>query len=270
MTMPENKSNTDKKIFILGSGITVLTWERALERLYSWSSRGESRYVCICNVHSVVTARRDDAFQKVINNADMATPDGMPLAWVLRKSGCPQQQRINGPDLMWKYCALAEKNGHSVYCYGSTDQTLKLLEEKLKRAFPLLNVVFYSPPFRHLTDEEDQGITDRINRSGAGVVFVGLGCPKQERWMAAHKGRINAVMIGVGAAFDYHAGVVRRAPRWMQNAGLEWLHRLASEPRRLWKRYLFTNSLFLFSVTAGFFRNRGRDRPAAPAPFVFK
>jgi len=196
-----------------------------------------------------VTAGQDAAFGEVVANADMATPDGAPVAWMLRKLGFPTQQRINGPDLMWKYCAAAAGRDEPIFLYGNSTETLAELQNRLLVAFPALKVVgAYSPPFRPLTDEEDAHIVEVINDSGAGVVFVSLGCPKQEKWMAAHRGRINAVMIGVGAAFDYHAGTITRAPLWMQRAGLEWLHRLASEPGRLWKRYLVTNTLFVLGA----------------------
>jgi N-acetylglucosaminyldiphosphoundecaprenol N-acetyl-beta-D-mannosaminyltransferase len=149
---------------------------------------------------------------------------------------------------MWALCERAAKENISVYCYGSTEETLRLLRGQLAAAFPTLEITSESPPFRALPTNEDDLAVERINSSGAGIVFVGLGCPKQECWMAEHRGRINAVMIGVGAAFDFHAGTIKRAPKWMQNAGLEWLHRLASEPRRLWKRYLVTNTLFIIGA----------------------
>ncbi|WP_298435407.1 WecB/TagA/CpsF family glycosyltransferase [Geobacter sp.] len=242
---------------ILGARINALSWNEALGTLSAWGSNRESRYICICNVHSVVTAKQDPRFQSVINHADMATPDGMPLAWTLRRLGFPGQQRINGPDLMWKYCERAAANGQSIFLYGSTDATLDLLQNRLKSAFPALKIAgAYSPPFRPLSTEEEQSIVAMINDSGANVVFVGLGCPKQEFWMAEHRGRIKAVMIGVGAAFDYHAGTIKRAPLWMQNSGFEWLYRLVSEPRRLWRRYLVTNSLFVLFICRQFWQRR--------------
>ena len=240
----------EKKIsgkFVLSSFISAVNWDDALNAISGWASRRDSRYICICNVHSVVTARQEVEFQKVINEADMATPDGMPVAWMLRMLGEKGQQRINGPDLMWKYCELAASRGEPVFFYGSTDATLAKLKSALEQSFPAFKSAgMYSPPFRALSAAEDQQIVDMINGSGAGVVFVGLGCPKQEKWMAEHRGRINAVMVGVGAAFDYHAGTIKRAPLWMQQNGLEWLHRLCSEPRRLWQRYWSTNSRFIY------------------------
>lgn len=234
---------------VLDAYIDALDWPTALARIAGWARHRESRYVCICNVHSVVSARQDPVFRRVINDADMATPDGAPVAWMLRRLGFPTQPRINGPDLMWKYCQQAAGRGEAIYLFGSTPETLAILQQALRDKFPGLVIAgAHSPPFRPLTPEEDERIVEEINASGAGVVFVSLGCPKQEKWMAAHRGRVQAVTIGVGAAFDFHAGTVSRAPLWMQQSGLEWLHRLSAEPRRLWKRYLVTNTLFLLGA----------------------
>lgn len=234
---------------VLVANIDVIDWTQAIARISAWAQQHKSSYVCICNVHSVVSATQSSEFETIVNEADMATPDGAPIAWMIRRQGHVSQQRINGPDLMWKYCAHAEATGESIFLYGGMQSTLDILREKLAQHFPRLKIAgMYSPPFRQLTAEEDTSITNQINQSGAGTVWVSLGCPKQEKWMAEHRGRINAVMVGVGAAFDYHAGTISRAPLWMQQNGLEWLHRLASEPRRLWKRYLVTNSLFIFHV----------------------
>lgn len=245
------KSNNRQGARILGTHIDALSWNEAINTIDGWAQKHASKCVAICNVHSVVTALQDKVHGEVLNAADMATSDGMPITWVLRKLGFPTQQRINGPDLMWKYCEKAEKDGQKIFFYGSTNEILALLKARLMAAFPALQIAeMYSPPFRELTEIEDAEIVSRINASGAGVVFIGLGCPRQELWMHQHRGKINAVMIGVGAAFNYHAGTTKRAPVWMQNAGLEWLHRLASDPRRLWKRYFVTNSIFILAITA--------------------
>jgi N-acetylglucosaminyldiphosphoundecaprenol N-acetyl-beta-D-mannosaminyltransferase len=242
---------------VLGARIDAISWDEAVERIYAWSERREYRYVCICNVHSVVTAAHDPQFRLVINEADLATPDGAPIAWSLRHFGFREQQRINGPDLMWRYLRKAEQNGQSVYFYGSTEHVLRKLRESMAIHFPHLQIAgTYAPPFYAPTIQEDQDEVDAINHSGAHIVFVGLGCPKQEKWMAEHCGRINAVLVGVGAAFDYHSGMIKRAPSWFQDHGLEWLHRLYSEPRRLFKRYLVTNSLFIYGITRQLFSNR--------------
>jgi N-acetylglucosaminyldiphosphoundecaprenol N-acetyl-beta-D-mannosaminyltransferase len=235
---------------ILGARIDVLSWQQSVDRIAGWGQRRESRYVCACNVHSVVTASTDASFRTAINGADMATPDGMPVAWSIRALGFGKQDRINGPDLMWRLLSRCADHGQSVFFYGSSEQTLAQLQVRIAEAFPSLKVAgMLSPPYRSLTEAEDQKIVERVNASGPALVFVGLGCPKQEVWMAQHRGRINAVMLGVGAAFDYHAGTLARAPVWMQGLGLEWAYRLFKEPRRLWRRYLSTNSAFLFGIT---------------------
>ncbi|MDP2031019.1 MAG: WecB/TagA/CpsF family glycosyltransferase [Thiobacillus sp.] len=242
---------------VLGAQIDALSWDAAMNRLLGWAHARESRYVTICNVHVVVSASRDTAYRDIINGSDMATPDGAPVAWMLRRLGFRNQSRISGPDLMWALCERAANENLPIYFYGSTDATLALLGTRLRAAFPALLMTMESPPFRALTAEEDTAAVERINTSGTGVVFVGLGCPKQERWMAEHRGRVNAVMIGVGAAFDFHAGTVQRAPAWMRDNGLEWLHRLASEPGRLWKRYLVTNTLFILGAARQLLSGRG-------------
>lgn len=242
---------------VLEAFIDALSWDEAILRITNWAAGRESRYVCICNVHSAVTTTRDVEFKIAVNNADMATPDGAPIAWALRRFGFPTQERINGPDLMLKYLAEAERLGQTVFFYGSTESTLGKLRAQLAMQFPKLRVGgSYAPPFRPLSREEDDQVVDMINASEANVVFVGLGCPKQEKWMADHRGRVKAVMIGVGAAFDYHAGVVKRAPLWWQSHGLEWLYRLASEPRRLFRRYMVTNTLFIVGFARQVVQNR--------------
>ena len=234
---------------VLGVPISAVAWNEALTTLQTWAKARESRYVCICNAHSVVMAGQDELFRRAVEAADMATPDGAPVAWMLRRLGQRQQQRINGPDLMWRYCAQVADTGSSIYLYGSTPDTLQRLRQNLHEAFPGLTIAGQrSPPFRPLTADEDAADVASINASGAGLVWVSLGCPKQELWMAAHAGRVQAVMVGVGAAFDFHAGTVARAPDWMRRNGLEWLHRLASEPNRLWRRYLVTNVLFIWGA----------------------
>lgn len=244
-----------RRASVIGCDINAIDWDEALATILYWASRHESRYVCHCNVHSVVTAKRNMKFRRVLNDADMATPDGMPIAWVLRSLGFLGQSRISGPDLMWKYCAMAAKAGHTIYLYGGTRETLDRLSKRLLAAFPGLQIVgAEAPVFREQTPSEAAQTVERINRSGAHAVFVGLGCPKQEYWMAAQRGRISAVMLGVGAAFDYHAGTVRRAPPWMREYGLEWFYRLLSEPRRLLGRYLVTNVLFMVYIAAHFFK----------------
>lgn len=231
---------------ILGMRVDPLSYEEATEKVLTWAVAGESRYVCVANVHMTMEAYDAPDFCRIVNAADLVTPDGMPLVWMLRRLGVPDQERVYGPELTLRVCEAAAREGIPVGFYGGRPEALEGLVRNLKARFPGLKVAYaYSPPFRPLTPEEDARIVEEINASGARILFVGLGCPKQERWMAEHKGRVQAVMLGVGAAFDFHAGRVRQAPVWMQRAGLEWLFRLGQEPRRLWRRYLKHNPRFL-------------------------
>ncbi|MFO1361310.1 MAG: WecB/TagA/CpsF family glycosyltransferase [Burkholderiales bacterium] len=251
---------------VLACRVDAVTADEALVRVASWAEARESRYVCACNVHAVVTAWRDPSFRRVVDGADLALPDGAPVAWLLRRLGFEDQRRVCGPDFMWEFCRLAERRGIAVCLVGSTEAVLERLAARLRAAFPALRLAgAWSPPFRPLTAAEEAELVAQIDRSGAGVAFVGLGCPKQERWIASLRGRVRAAMIGVGAAFEFHAGTRARAPAWMQRLGLEWLHRLASEPRRLWRRYLVTNALFVAGAAAQLVRDarraRGSDAP---------
>lgn len=236
---------------VLGTHLHPLTWHGAIDVIGRWAHLRESRVVVACNVHSLVTARLQPAFRQALHGADMATADGAPVAWMMRLLGCRGQQRISGPDLMWRYFADAAPRGESIFLYGGDTLTLERLAARIEREFPTLRIAgTWSPPFRELSAEEDQAAVDAINRSGAQTIWVALGCPKQERWMVEHRERLQGVQIGVGAAFAFHAGLVRRAPGWMQRIGLEWFHRLLCEPRRLFSRYLVTNSLFVFWAAA--------------------
>jgi len=226
--------------------IDVIEWPAAIELILTWAAIREHRTVAICNVHSVVTARRDNSLCMAINNADLSTPDGMPIAWLIGRRLGIRQERVNGPDLTVKLCREAAARRIPVAFFGSSDATLERLRERLNEQFPSLRIaLMLAPPFRPLSEAENRDYAQRISESGAAIVFVGLGCPKQERWMAERKAELPGVTIGVGAAFDYIAGTVRRPPLWMQRTGLEWLGRLLAEPRRLWRRYLVTNTLFL-------------------------
>lgn len=222
------------------------SYAEATAKVLSWAEAGESRYVCVANVHMVMEAHDDPSFRALVNAADLVTPDGMPLVWMLRRKGFPRQERVYGPELTLRVAEEAARRSVPVGFYGGHPEALEALVRNLRARFPGLKVAYaYSPPFRPLTPEEDREVVEAINASGARILFVGLGCPKQERWMAEHKGKIRAVMLGVGAAFDFHAGRVRQAPRWMQQAGLEWLFRLVMEPRRLWRRYMKHNPRFV-------------------------
>ncbi|MEY2874734.1 MAG: hypothetical protein RLZZ373_2105 [Pseudomonadota bacterium] len=241
---------------VLGVPVDVLDWSTAVERICGWAARRESRYVSICDAHSVVRASRNLQHGRHIAEADMVTPDGWPVAWMLRHLGHPRQARINGPDLMERLLVEAEIRGLGVYVYGTTDSTLAALQAGLLAAYPALTIAgLHSPPFRVLSEEEDAADIARINGSGAHLVMTGLGCPKEDRWMCAHRGRVHAVMLGIGAGIDFHAGTVARAPAWMRDHGLEWLFRLTQEPGRLWKRYLVNNTLFVVGALGQFARH---------------
>lgn len=234
---------------VLSTFVHALDWTATRRLLTQWIAARESRYVCLCNVHSVVTADDDPEFAAVLAEADLALPDGMPVAWLLRHKGFRGQPRIGGPDLMWACCEDLEKSGDPVFLFGSGQETLDRLVANLRQVFPGLVIAgAMSPPYRPLTEAEEASIARDINDSGARAVFVALGCPRQEIWMRRNRPRIRAVMFGFGAAFDFHAGTVKRAPRWMQRTGLEWAYRLASEPRRLASRYLVTNSKFIYAL----------------------
>lgn len=223
---------------ILGVRVHATTYEDAAQRVVAWAKEGSSRYVCVTSVHGVIEAQDDAQFRRIQNDADLVTPDGMPLVWGLKLLGCSEATRVYGPSLTLHVCEAAAREEIPIALYGGTPEMLERFTEFLTSRFPGIRIVCQiAPPFRPLSREEDEDYTQQIVRSGARLVFVGIGCPKQERWMAAHRGRIPAVMLGVGAAFDFHAGRVPQAPAWMQRSGLEWLFRLASEPKRLWGRY---------------------------------
>jgi len=236
---------------ILGTRIDPTSYAAATEQILAWARAGESRVVCAANVHTVMEAHDAPSFQKLLNDADLNTPDGMPLVWALRALGVKGQTRVYGPDLTLAVCAAADV---PVGFYGGTPAVLEKLLANFRQQFPKLQIVYASaPPFHAVMPAEDVAA---IAASGARILFVGLGCPKQERWMMEHRGRIPAVMLGVGAAFDFHAGNVRQAPRWMMRAGLEWLFRLLMEPRRLWRRYFKHNPRFVGRFLWQLLRNR--------------
>lgn len=235
--------------YILGLRVDVTSYEEAARQILAWAGQSSSRTVCCANVHMVMEGHRDPLFRSAVNGADLVTPDGMPLVWALRGSGEGKATRVYGPDLMTAVLSLAAGSRTPIGFYGATGSTLARLIERLQRLYPSLNIVYsYAPPFRALTPAEESSVVGAIEQSGTRILFVGLGCPKQERWMAGQRTRIHCVQLGVGAAFDQLAGVTSRAPRWMQAAGCEWLFRLAVEPRRLWRRYLWTNSAFLLRL----------------------
>lgn len=233
---------------VLGVGVRPQNIPRAAATIADWVDTRTRTYVCVAAVHSVVESRRSPALRRIHNAAGMVTSDGMPLVWLCRAAGHRDAERVYGPDLMLAVCAESLNRGRRHFLYGGSDAVLERLKANLEARFPGLQIVgAHAPPFRPLTAEEDVAVVDKINAAQPDIVWVGLGAPKQEYWMAAHLGRISApVMVGVGAAFDFHAGTKRQAPQWMRGAGLEWLFRLLNEPRRLAYRYLVANPLFVF------------------------
>jgi N-acetylglucosaminyldiphosphoundecaprenol N-acetyl-beta-D-mannosaminyltransferase len=231
---------------IIKSRIDATSYEDACHRVQTWAESDTSCYIIAANVHVVMTDYWQSDYQEIINQAALVTPDGMPLVIGMRMLGIEKQSRVYGPDLMLAYCDRASHTHTPIYLYGGSETTLNKLQHSLQARFPGLNIAgSHSPPFRPLTPAEEADDIQRIHASGAKVVFVGLGCPKQEQWMQRQQGKLRAVMIGVGAAFSFHSGEVSQAPRWMMKLGLEWLYRLIQEPQRLWKRYLINNPFFL-------------------------
>jgi N-acetylglucosaminyldiphosphoundecaprenol N-acetyl-beta-D-mannosaminyltransferase len=225
--------------------LDATSYPDAAARIVGWARAGESRYLCAASVNNVMEAHDSSAFLRIMNDADLVTADGMPLVWGLRMLGAREATRVYGPDLTPVVLAAAQREGIAVGFYGASQGTLERLFTVVRRRYPALEIAYaFAPPFRPLAPAEDAAVVEAIRDSGARILFIGLSTPKQERWMAAHRGRIPAVMLGVGAAFDFLAGVKPQAPLWMRNSGLEWVFRFATEPRRLWRRYLKHNPRF--------------------------
>ncbi|MBS1706624.1 MAG: WecB/TagA/CpsF family glycosyltransferase [Armatimonadetes bacterium] len=241
------QETTRKTIDVLGVHVDTVCESEAVEQLLEWAANRESGYVCLSNVHSIITGHNRLDFRQALSKADLVLPDGWPVAWLMRKLGVEDQERIPGPDLMWTLCQSAQQSGIPVGFFGTSPEAMDALLSRLACAFPKLKVHYaVAPPHRSFTQEEVDQTIRQVNASGIGILFVGLGCPRQEFWMAETTDQIHCIQVGVGAALDIYAGKVSRAPKWMQKAGLEWLFRLVSEPGRLWKRYLFTNTQFVF------------------------
>jgi N-acetylglucosaminyldiphosphoundecaprenol N-acetyl-beta-D-mannosaminyltransferase len=249
---------------ILGVPLAVTDYDRTLDWIDAAVQLGAREYLCVAAVHTVMELREDEALRDAVDGAAFTVPDGQPLAWALRKLGHDIDARVYGPELMERACARAAQSGQRHYLYGGRDdKALAQLVANLLDRHPDLQLAGgYSPPFRELDDAELDEMAARINAARPDVVWVGIGVPKQEKWMAAMRDRLDApVLVGVGAAFDFHAGLVPQAPAWMQRRGLEWLFRLMQEPRRLWKRYARHNPRFV----AGFARQWASHRRGRPA-----
>ena len=234
---------------ILGVNIAAINMEWLVEYLDKNLLDIKGDYICVSNVHTTVTSYEDASYCAVQNGGIMAIPDGGPLSTVGRRRGCKNMARTTGPSLMGEIFKISAKKGYRHYFYGSKQETLELLEKKLKENYPGIKIAgMYSPPFRPLTEEEDKAVIERINEANPDFVWIGLGAPKQEKWMAAHQGKIDGLMLGVGAGFDYYAENIKRAPMWMQKHNLEWVYRLVQDPKRLFKRYWSTNTKFIWNA----------------------
>lgn len=247
----EDKGDSIQDCVILGVRISVLNMKKLLQYLHNNVSSGrlEGEYICVSNVHTTVTAYESPNYLRIQNESLLNLPDGGPLSYIGRKRGFGEMERTTGPDLMEELFRCSQIYGYRHYFYGSTPETLGRMKDNMESKYPQLVIAgMYSPPFRAMTPEEDEEAVRRINESGAHFVWVGLGAPKQEIWMASHRHRIKALMIGVGAGFDYIAGNIGRAPWWMQKRSLEWLYRLWQEPGRLAWRYLSVNTKFCIAM----------------------
>jgi N-acetylglucosaminyldiphosphoundecaprenol N-acetyl-beta-D-mannosaminyltransferase len=234
---------------IISLSVTKLNYNEFVRSIMNLPEKKVSSYVCFANVHMLVECYKDARLKQIVKQADLVAPDGKPIAVLAALLGEGGQEKISGPDVFRDVLTACERLSKSVFFYGSSDTVLVKLLSRVARDFPLLNVCgSHSPPYRELTVEENQKVISSINLAMPDFVFVALGCPKQETWMANHQGVLSTCMLGVGQAFEIYAGELRRSPKWMQNVGLEWLFRLCSEPWRLWKRYLYTNSIFLLLV----------------------
>ena len=243
-----------KKVLLKTNISANLSYSDAVMELVRLSELPQGSYVCLVNVHMLIEAKDSAAFQNVVNSADLALPDGMPIAKSIKILHGIPQERIAGMDLMDSILAVSETLGKKVFLYGSTEDVLLRLSQKATSEYPELNISYYSPPFRKLSDAEDTQILKTINKCNPDFVLVALGCPKQEIWMHKHKNSIASCLVGLGGAFPVYSGDVTRAPEWMQKNGLEWFYRLCKEPKRLWKRYTYTNTKFLLLLCWQFIR----------------
>lgn len=236
--------STIKTCRILGVNIAVTNMAQTVQYIENNLEELRGKYICVSNVHTTIMAHDNPAYRNVQNSAAIALPDGKPLSVVSRKRGYTEAERVTGPDLMGEL--FARENGLKHFFYGDKEETLQILQQKLKEKYPDIQIAgMISPPFRSLSQEEEKAYIQQINDSGADIIWIGLGAPKQENWMYEHQGMFQGVMIGVGAGFSYHAGLIKRAPEWMQKMSLEWFYRLMQDPVRLFKRYFTTNLKFL-------------------------
>ena len=231
---------------ILKTNINVTNMSDTIKYIAGHLDDLRGKYICVSNVHTTVMSYENEEYRKIQNGAAMALPDGAPLSSYSRRKGYKQAQRVTGPDLMLELFAISKEKGYRHYFYGATEEPLQSMKEVLERDYPGIQIAgMYAPPFRALTPQEDAQVVAKINESRPDFIWIGLGAPKQEEWMYQHMGQLQGVLIGVGAGFDYLAGYIKRAPRWMQRMSLEWLYRLLQDPKRLWRRYFTSNVKFI-------------------------
>jgi len=227
--------------------VTALPFQGQIELILHWADQRFSKVVCVANVHMLMEAHSNPAFGSILTNADLVTPDGMPIVWLMKIMGDRHQDRVAGMDILIALCQQMPTHQVSVFFLGSREEILNQMQERLQREFPTLQIAGMEPlPFRPSTLEEDEAIGQKINQSGAGILLVSLGCPKQEIWISQHQGKIKAVMIGLGGVFPVYAGIYKWAPLWVRKTGLEWVYRLLQEPQRLWRRYFDTIPPFVY------------------------
>jgi N-acetylglucosaminyldiphosphoundecaprenol N-acetyl-beta-D-mannosaminyltransferase len=252
---PENNSvNKTGRVRVVSLFPNVCNHASAIKRIADLVKKNNGGYVCFSTVHMVMESFDNAEFAAKVNGADLVIPDGMPLVWMQKLQGAKNATRVRANDLMMMLCGYAEKNKLSVGFYGGQQEVIDAILKRAKKDLPNLKIVIaFSPPFRALTADEDASVTAEINQLRPDILFMGLGCPKQENWMAEHRDKIKSVMLGVGASFDFYAGNVAESPEWMGKLGLEWFFRLSQEPRRLWKRYLILNPRFIWLATLQLF-----------------
>jgi len=247
-----------EKVKIIKSMISIGSYSNFVEKIMDLSELKESSYVCVSNVHMTIEANDDSSFLDVVNNADITTPDGMPIAKAIKYIYGNTQERVAGMDLMPSLMKSCEDKEKSIFFYGSTGDILEKILIKAKKDFPKLTLDVYSPPFRTLSEDEKQNVIETINDKAYDFVFVALGCPKQEKWMAEHKNLVKSCMVGLGGAFEVYADVKARAPQWVQDYSLEWMYRLVQDPKRLWKRYMYTNNKFIILFIKQYLQQKGK------------
>ena len=257
--MKTTSQNDRNRVPVLHLNVDLADYDSAIARITDLAREGQGGYVCVANVHVTIEAENDPSFADLVNDADLVLPDGTPLVWMQRLQGNETASQVRGPSLMPMLMRHAEAEKLKVGFLGGRPEVLEVIASRAAKEFPNLEIAYkYSPPFRALSSEENAEITASINDAGAQILFVGLGCPKQERWMGENSGSVNAVMIGVGAAFDLYAGNIREAPPVLSKLGLEWVFRLMQEPRRLFSRYLLVNPRFVFLAVQQIIRRRSR------------